>query len=54
MSEIIRIDWLKAHAEKSAAEGKTLDACPCKDDPRRSEIWKSFYYSALEEDQKAA
>lgn len=49
MSELIRIDDLKADAETAANEGHTVEVCPFKDDPRRAEVWTTFYYIAVEE-----
>lgn len=43
MSELIRVDSLRANAEQCAREGKTVDACPYKDDPRRAELWLMYY-----------
>lgn len=48
MSELIRIDRLRAHAEQCAREGKPKSACPYKDDPRRAEIWLTYFYAEQE------
>lgn len=42
MSELIRIDTIRANAEQCAREGKAVEACPY-DDPRRAELWLMYF-----------
>lgn len=49
--EILRIDGLKASAEQAAESGRSVAVCPY-DDPRRVEMWKTFYYAAIEKKLK--
>ncbi|WP_194720799.1 hypothetical protein [Noviherbaspirillum malthae] len=43
MSELLRIDELKADAERAANEGKSLNANPHAADPRRGPLWKHYF-----------
>lgn len=43
MSELLRIDELKADAERAADEGKSLNANPHTADPRRGPLWKHYF-----------
>lgn len=50
MSELLRIDQLKAGAERAADEGKPASANPYResDDPRRHAMWLTYYYHRVE------
>lgn len=43
MSELIPIGPIRAHAEQAARDGKTVEACPYKDEPMRSELWLMYF-----------
>lgn len=51
MSELLRIDALKADAERAADDGKSVSANPYResDDPRRHGMWLTYYYHRVEE-----
>jgi hypothetical protein len=49
MSELIRIDELKANAEAAAIARRSVDESPYKNDPRRDEIWRTYYFRKWEE-----
>jgi hypothetical protein len=49
VSELIRIDGIKADADRAAEQGYSTGVNPYRDDPRRSEIWLAFYNARLAE-----
>lgn len=50
MSELTKIDTIRANAEQAARDGKTADACPYKEEPTRAELWLMYFY--LEQDRQ--
>ena len=56
MSELIRGERIKAHAEKSAKEGKgpETNPYPIGNDPRRHDAWLSYYYDHVNANERAA
>lgn len=54
MSELLRIDGIKADAEAAADAGKQSDACPKDLDPRRAQFWLHFFYQRQEQNERVA
>lgn len=44
MSELLRIDEIRASAEAAADAGERVDENPYKDDPRRAQQWRHFFF----------
>lgn len=53
MSELVRIDEMKADAERAANEGKSLAVNPHAADPRRGPLWKHYFLAQQHKNELA-